>query len=50
MADIDRYLAACEDREADRRLSDEDQREDDLMSDADWQNDCDKDREMEDRP
>ncbi len=25
MADFDRYLAACEDREADRRLSDEDQ-------------------------
>ena len=24
MADIDRYLAACEDRDADRRLSDED--------------------------
>jgi hypothetical protein len=25
MADFDRYLAACEDRDADRRLSDEDQ-------------------------
>ena len=49
MADIDRYLAACEDRDADRRLSDEEQREDDLMSAAEARFDEDRDREMEDR-
>ena len=32
MADFDRYMAACEDRDADRRLSDEEQREDECRA------------------
>ena len=61
MADFDRYLAACEDRDADRRLRDEDDPEmaadgdeyrsriDQLADAADRAHDEAKDREMEDR-
>lgn len=49
MPDFDRYLASCEARDADRRLSDEDQREDDLMSAAEARFDEDRDNELTER-